>query len=264
MVHMAFSMTEFMRLVKVANWHFTLEKSSLKQLIHLLGGPAVDATHIDIRAFTRAEKIEIQDTIWPLGVAGNAWSLKKKKYREALNYLARELFAVGEDKVLKLGQPKDGWNVYMLRRPKAFLHCSGVTVEAVYRSGGLDPKYSTEFCYPGNGFLSDWSWNEFVFCFPASVGEDGSPILKKRGAQKFFGFSSTAQSRPGATQSDFFLVVQKEWATYMAQLDVELGDKNSATETAFPYKIPLANITPYRNGVELTWQAGAQPSADTI
>lgn len=239
---MAFSMQQFMSYVnKPASGHFTYSKSSMKPIVDYLGGP-IDKNKPDARTPSLNEKIEIQKLIWRIGVAGDTWSLKKQKYKDALGYLANQLFAVDGALALKLGQEKASWKLSALRRTTVFIHCSAVSLDQVHQWGGFDPAFSTEFCYPRDQLCTTWQWNQFFFAFPPLRDDSGDALPKMRGAQGHLGFGHA------------FLITQPRGTEYMGQFALEdLTTGKGSPEFGFPNKIPLNRIKAYdEDGQDIT------------
>lgn len=202
-----FTKVEFIRLVKKANYvSWSATKSSMTPLIGLLpaSGPLMGPG-----------QVPIQEKVWPT-VLDLRWVEKKKKYRDALVYMLNE--ALGMDRnvalrvLLKKGEAKRYWQKRTLSRDCRFTHTTGAPDISV-----LNPRNSTEFCYPDNAAWGTWDANEFIFCVPKI--EDGH---KQKGLATF-----------GARVIDFIVPVGTD---YYAQHDVTSG---VVCETAFFNKLRI-------------------------
>jgi hypothetical protein len=147
-------------IIKKANAQWKVRSSSMAPLINLL--PSHGPVN---KAITK----QIQAMIWAVG-KNPVWLQKKQKYRDALIYLGTEGLSMRqktfERVLLKKGDQKKHWQRRVLPRDWSFTHVSqseGLTE--------LDPRQSTEFCYPEHGQWSDWPANEFVFCTPALTNQ---------------------------------------------------------------------------------------------
>ena len=199
-----FSKDTFIELLKKANVvHWSPEKSSMNPIINEIppGGFA-----------SKQQRMAIQSLVWPVGI-NPAWREKKKKYKKALIYLVCEVLSMpevtAERVLLKKGEKKINWVGHILSRDWEFTHTT-TNPDLV----ALDPKSSSEFCYPDRGMWDDWPANEFVFCLPE--------LQRKQKNFATFGNAKLTFTIPQGTP-------------YLAQTDVQ----HASGEIAFYHKLKL-------------------------
>ena len=241
------AMKDFMDFVHQANWHFTLSRSSLKPLIERLGGAYKKSLGTDTRTLDDDDLLAIQGLVWPLGVGAttDSWCVKKRKYRNALGYLVRELFELEAGDALLVGSYKANWRRYTLQENRKFITSSGATPADLHHSGGLSARFASELCiadHKGTAQLvGNWKQqygfgNKFVFAAPMRTKADGS--LKSAGAIKTQGFGANV-----------YCFERKSGTQYMCMYKLE-DHAEYFGEIAFPDDIPLAFIKHYPNGAE--------------
>lgn len=245
-----FSMKTFMEKVKSANWHFTLSKSSLfdfdyanlgvkDSLINKLGGPYDKAKGADQRTLNRAQLMDVQGIIWPLGVGATTqktpWTLKKEKYHAALGYLAHEFFNLLESDALLVGTYKTGYSRRTLTQDLHFVTAKGVTPQQLSTSGSLSSAFATELCIPDQGLIGDWQEHKFTFAKPMATKSDGI-TLASAGAIGKQGFGNNIYCFKRPTTAVYYCT------------QIVTANSVASTEVAFPEDIPVSYIKVYVGG----------------
>lgn len=233
-----FSMKRFRDLVNRANWHFTLSKSSLHDLIQALGGPYNDSKGDDWRTLNRFALIRVQKCIWPVGegTANSPWGAKKRKYHEALGYLADQLFNLQPADALLVASYKTGWAMRLLTTNMKFVTSSGASVADLLISHSLSGRFSSELCIPTDGLIGDWEHHRLIFAGLMKKKENGSLMspggLKTQG----FGINTYCFARMAGTK-------------YYCQFKLdEINLDKFKAEIAFPDDVGLDYIMPYPQG----------------
>jgi hypothetical protein len=233
-----YSMKTFKDLVKRANGHFTLRKSSLKNLIQALGDGYNDSKGDDRRTLERPALIQVQECIWPVGegTSNTPWGAKKRKYKEALGYLAETLFGLGKEDALLVASYKTGWGTYLLTTDMKFVSKSGATTDELNKSLALSGHYASEVCIPAGGLIGDWDHHKLVFGGLMKTEKDGS--LKSAGAVKNQGFGPNT-----------YCFARMAGTEYYCQFDLRnVNLEKFSSEIAFPGDVALDCIKPYPQG----------------
>jgi hypothetical protein len=224
--------------VNKGNCHFNLSKSSLQDLIQDLGGEYKESRGEDWRTLDRDELKEVQKRIWPLGegTANTAWAAKKRKYKEALGYLAETLFDLDAADALLVGSYKTGWAEYLLTRDMKFVTSSGANTTDLQKSLALSGRFASEVCIPQDGLIGDWAKHKLVFAGLMKTKPDGS--LKSAGGFKTQGFGPNT-----------YCFARKAGTRYYCKFDISTKDLDSFnSEIAFPDDVKLEYIKPYPQG----------------
>jgi|SRR5450432_526651 len=171
-----------------------------------------------------------QDLVPKLKVAiANMPADEKTRYNKALAYLERE-FAHA---LLGIPQPtapaglrtelKNGWTENFLRADTILVHCTAAAPRLIM-PGGIDPKFSSEWCVPVLGINAfKWDWNRFAFLF--MLEEENFP---PKGARNL-----------GFTDAGFIYIVNVPQGTIFMNQN---GTVVINTEIAFPEKIEARHI----------------------
>jgi hypothetical protein len=244
-----FSMKTFMELVNKGNWHFTLKKSDLKDLIEdALMGEYDKSKGADLRTLTRRGLMEVQAQIWREGIGGSdtpdPWTLKKTKYKLALGYLAKTLFQLDEADALLVGSYKDGWQEFMLRAPKRFVSAKSISESKLHQSGSLNNRFASEVCIPKNGLIGDWDLgHKFYF---------GGPMAFRRGK-----LASGGALKNQGFGNNIYCFERPLGERYMSMFD---ADVEGTREFAFTNDAGLSYIRAYKDGQPAPTQPWASPN----
>lgn len=235
--HATFSMKTFMDHVKSANWTFKLAKSSLNPLVTALGGDHVASRGLDQRTLDRQQLETVQGIIWPLGdgVTTSPWGKKKRKYKNALGYLAHTLYQLAAADALLVGSYKTSWEPRQLTGSMKFTSGSGAREAQMAASGGLATRFASELCIPMGGMIGDWAVGH-KFVFGTVMRLDNKGRLLGPGGIKTQGFGTNVYCFQRDALTD-----------YMCMYDVE-NSPNYRGEIAFPADVPTSYIKLYVDG----------------